>query len=83
MAYRYRGPSANLLLEEGGKVYHPGDSVPISKEMAMHLSLNTSGGHVFDGIDAPTPADVATEEAKAAAAEAAPAVHPAAPAKGT
>lgn len=47
MGYKYLGPSDHLLLKEGGKVYHPGDEVPVSKEVAMGL---VRAGHVFEEL---------------------------------
>lgn len=50
MPYVYGGPSHDFYLEEGGKAYHPGDSVPIAKARAEHMA---KFGHIFEGIDAP------------------------------
>lgn len=50
MGFKYLGPSHNLQLEEGGKVYNPGDEVPISLNRAFHLSNTTNGGHMFEGL---------------------------------
>jgi hypothetical protein len=50
--YTYHGPADFFQLEEGGTVYHPGDTVPISAELAEHMMRQ--GGHVFEGIDLPS-----------------------------
>jgi hypothetical protein len=47
---RYQGPADNFMLEEGGKVYHPGDNVPISRASAEHMAKVENGGHLFEGI---------------------------------
>jgi hypothetical protein len=41
------------MLEEGGKVYRPGDNVPISKASAEHMGKVENGGHLFEGMAAP------------------------------
>lgn len=59
---RYLGPADNLTLEEGGRVYHPGDNVPISAAMAKHMSRVAQGGHRFEGVpaeDRPPRSDIA------------------------
>lgn len=45
MTTTYQGPSDALLLEEGGKVYRPGDSVPLS---AAQVAAMRAAGHRFD-----------------------------------
>lgn len=50
---RYLGPADNFMLEAGGKVYHPGDNVPISKAAAEHMGKVENGGHLFEGMAAP------------------------------
>ena len=49
---RYLGPSQNFQLEEGGKVYHRGDNVPISASLAKHMGKVQHGGHRFEGVAA-------------------------------
>jgi hypothetical protein len=69
---RYLGPSDRFQLEEGGKVYQPGDNVPISKEMAKHMGKVQYGGHRFEGVQAesrPGTSDIKTAAARAEAAE--------------
>lgn len=43
----YVGPADNLIVD--GKLYHPGDSVPLDKEARANLELN---GHRFADTDA-------------------------------
>lgn len=43
----YVGPADNLIV--GGKLYHPGDAVPMSKDERASLELN---GHTFHDTDA-------------------------------
>ena len=49
---RYQGPADNFQLEEGGKVYQPGDNVPISAALARHMGRVANGGHRFEGVQA-------------------------------
>lgn len=42
---RYLGPYDVLKLEEGGKEYHPGDNVPLTKEQRTALGP----AHRFEG----------------------------------
>lgn len=35
----YLGPSDNLLLKDGGRVYHPGDTIRLSAEALGNLTL--------------------------------------------
>lgn len=42
----YSGPADNLIV--GGKLYHPGDSVPLEKDARAALELN---GHRFADSD--------------------------------
>lgn len=49
---KYMGPSDTFRLEEGGKEYHPGDNVPMSKEMVGH---HERLGHVFETTPEPEP----------------------------
>jgi hypothetical protein len=65
MSFEYQGPAHELYLEAGGKVYHIGDKVPISREAALYMGLTTNGSHRFAGLD-----DVAIEDARNAAAAA-------------
>jgi hypothetical protein len=55
MPYRWTPPPgyAELTIPGNSKVYHPGDMVPISKDLAEHMMRYTP--HVFEGIDAPEP----------------------------
>lgn len=50
--YKWTPPPGygTLQLEEGGKVYVPGDDVPISKAGAEQL---VRAGHAFEGLDDP------------------------------
>lgn len=50
--FKFHGPSDSLQLEEGGKVYFPGDIVPITEELALHMARQN--GLVFEGIDLPS-----------------------------
>jgi hypothetical protein len=66
---RYLGPSDRFQLAEGGKVYQPGDNVPISKELARHMGKVPHGGHRFEGVEADerparSSAETTTTEAK-------------------
>lgn len=64
---KYLGPSDNLILKEGGKVYHPGDDVPITAALARHLSHRNQGGHRFEGGESASKAPAAEAESSKAA----------------
>ncbi len=52
-SYKFIGGSDSLQLEEGGKVYHAGDNVPLTEEQAHQL---VASGHYFEGIEMPATA---------------------------
>lgn len=49
--YKFMGGADTLQLEEGGKVYHAGDMVPLTDEQARQL---VASGHYFEGIELPS-----------------------------
>lgn len=51
MPYKWTPPPGFTTLEHHGKLYQPGDMVPISKADAEHMMRVSA--HVFEGIDAP------------------------------
>jgi hypothetical protein len=51
MPYKWTPPPGHTTLEVGGKIYHPGEMVPISKADALHMMKYTA--NVFEGIEAP------------------------------
>jgi hypothetical protein len=67
--YKWTPPPGYATFELNGKVYQPGDMVPISKASAEH---HMKFGHVFEGIDAPetpAPAMIPAQPSGKAAAE--------------
>jgi hypothetical protein len=48
--HKWTPPPGYATFELNGKIYEPGDMVPISKHDALH---HMRFGHVFEGIDAP------------------------------
>lgn len=53
MPYKWIAPPATPTFELNGKLYAPGDLMPISKESALHHQKWTD--HRWEGIDEPTP----------------------------
>lgn len=52
--FKYLGPSENIQLVEGGTVYHPGDTLPCSAEVAEQLVRDK---HWIEGFDLPSTGD--------------------------
>jgi hypothetical protein len=65
---KYVGPSDIFCLEEGGKEYHIGDNIPLTKEQVAH---HEAIGHRFDS----TPDVPATIPVEVNVVEPAPPVH--------
>lgn len=58
MPYKWTPPPGYASFELNGKLYYPGEMVPISKAMALHHMANSA--HVFEGVmddepELPTP----------------------------
>lgn len=61
---KYLGPADSFIV--GDKVYHPGDPVPMSKELREHHALH---GHRFEDVnptgdlaEAPLPTETAAKD---------------------
>lgn len=75
MALKYTGRAAKLFLEAGGKEYHPGDMVPISKERAAQLSAGSAlhsfedaqGNDILDAVTTPSITSPQPDQAAASA----------------
>jgi hypothetical protein len=50
MPYKWTPGPGHATFELNGKVYQPGDMIPISRASAEH---HMQFGHVFEGVDAP------------------------------
>jgi hypothetical protein len=68
MPYKWTPPPSHTTLEVGGKLYQPGDMVPISKADALHMMRYTA--NVFEGLEVETPAPPAMIPAQPQAAPA-------------
>ena len=70
--YKWTPPPGYASFELGGKLYYPGDMVPISKEDALHHMKFTD--HVFEGVldeplPTPAPASIPAQPRAAAKSE--------------